>query len=84
MYLDDGAVHRDRLKPDAHYLFALQVFKYPVEHAVLSPTVHTGVDCVPPAETRWQTPPLAAMLSNIQNGIEHLQIWDAHIAPLYR
>ena len=60
------------LELDAHDLFSLQVFKYPVEHAVLGPAVHTSVDGVPPAEPGRQSTPLAAMLSNIKNGIEHL------------
>ena len=64
----------DRFELDAHYLFSLQAFEYPVEHAVLGPAVHAGVDGVPSAKPRRQPPPLATMFSNIEDGNEHLQI----------
>ena len=70
MHLDNGAVHRDRLQFDAHYLFSLQVFEHPVEHPVLRPSVHTGVDRVPLAKPGRQTTPLAPLLGHIQNRIE--------------
>ena len=59
---------------DAHYLFSLQMFEYPGEHSVLGPAVHAGVDGVPFAKPRRQSPPRATMLSNIQDCIEHLEI----------
>ena len=79
MHLDDRAVQGDRLELDSHDLFALQVF----EDAVLGPAIHPGVDGMPFAKPPWQPAPLAAMLGDIQDGIEHLQIREADIAPLH-
>ena len=74
MDLDNGAVQRDGLELDAHDLFALQVFEDPVEHPILGPAIHPRVDGVPPAEPTRQSPPLAPMLGDVQDGVEHLQV----------
>ena len=52
MHLEDSTIHRDDFELNAHYLFALQVFEYPIEHTVLGPAVHAGVDGVPSTESR--------------------------------
>ena len=83
MDLDAGAVERDRLKLDAHDLFALQVFEYPIEDPVLGPAIHAGIDRVPSAEATRQAPPLAAMLGDIQDGVEHLEIRNPYVATLH-
>ncbi len=83
MHFDYRAVHRDRLELDTHYLFSLQMFKYPVEHTILGPAVHACVDRVPSAKSRRESSPLAPMLSNIQDRIEYLQIGNTYIATLY-
>ena len=77
---DDGAVQRHRLEPDAQELFALQVSKDPVEHPILGPAIHPGVDGVPVAEPLRYAPPLAALLGDIQDGIEHLPVRQTDIA----
>ena len=83
MDLDSGTVQRDHLEPNAQELFALQVGKDPVEDAALGPPIHPGVDGVPGAKPGRQTPPLAPVLGDIQDGIEHLQIGEADIAALH-
>ena len=50
MNLDDHAVQRHRLEPDAHNLFLLQVFEDPIQYAVLRTSTHSRVDGVPIAE----------------------------------
>ena len=60
---------------------SLELFEYPVEY---SPAVHPGVDGVPPTETLRQPTPLAAVLCDIQNGVEHLYVRDAYVATLHR
>ena len=82
MDLDDGAIHRHRLELDAHDLLSLQMFEHLVQHPVLRPAVHPGVDGVPIAESRRQSSPFAAMFSDIQDGIEHLPVRNPYIAPL--
>ena len=84
MNLDDGAVHRNRLKLDTHYLLSLQIFEYPVESPILRPPVHPGVDGVPVAESIRQPPPLAALLGDIQDCVERLQVRQTDVAALDR
>ena len=43
MYLDHGAVQRDRLDFESQDLFPLQIFEDPLQNSALGPTVHTGV-----------------------------------------
>ena len=84
MDLDDGAVQRHRLQLDADQLGALQVFEDPVEHPVLGPTIHAGVDRVPVPKAPRQPSPLAPLLGDVQARVEHLQIGHADIATLSR
>ena len=49
--LDDGAVHGHRLDFNTHYLLSLQIFEDSVEHPVLGPPVHPGVNGVPVAKS---------------------------------
>ena len=84
MDLDDGAVHRHRFELDTRDLLALQVFEHLIQHPVLGPAVHPGVDGVPIAKSCRQSSPFAAMLGDIQDGIEHLSVRNAYIAALDR
>ena len=84
MHLHDGGVHFDGLDLDAHDLLALQQFEDLVQHAALGPAIHAGVDGVPGAETLGQSAPLAAMLGDVQQRIEELQIGHPHVAALAR
>ena len=67
-----------------HHPLALQVLEDPREHAVLRPPVHPGVNGVPLAEARRQSAPLAAVLDDIEEGIEHLEVGRGDIAALDR
>ena len=80
--LDDGAVQRYRFEPDAHDLFPLEVFKHPIEHPILRPAVHPCVNGMPVAEAGRQPSPLAALLGDIQDRVEHLQVRQFDIASL--
>ena len=84
MHLDRGRVERERLDLDPHDLLRLQLLEYLIENAVLGPAIHPRVDSVPAAETFRQTAPFAALLSNIQNRVQHLQIAQTHIPTLHR
>ena len=84
MDLDDGAVQRYRFQFDAHDLFPLEVFKHPVEHPILRPAVHPCVNGMPVAEAGRQPSPLAALLGDIQDRVEHLQVRQFDVASLNR
>src|ERR1700746_2058140 len=84
MYLDRGRVERERLDLDPHDLLGLQLLEYLIENAVLGPAIHPGVDRVPAAETLRQTAPFAALLSDIEHRVQHLQVAQAHIPTLHR
>jgi hypothetical protein len=84
MNLDDGGVQRHGLDADAHHLRLLQLLEHPIEHAQLGPAVHARVDGVPVAEALGQAAPLAAVLGNVQDGIEHVEAAHAHVASLRR
>ena len=84
MNLDAGRVQRDGLNADAHDLSSLQLLKHAIEHARLGPAVHARVDRVPVAEPFGQTAPLAAVLGDVQDGVDHLQVTQADVAALHR
>ena len=65
MNLPDGRVHRHGFDFDADQLLALQFLEDGVEHAVLRPAVHAGVNGVPVAEALGQAAPFAALLGDI-------------------
>ena len=74
MHLDDGAVQSNRLDLEANDLFLLKFGEDPIHHAGFGPAIHAHVDGVPVPEPFGQTPPFAALLGYIQNGVEYLQI----------
>ena len=84
MHFDHGAVQTHRFDPDPHDLSMLQLFKNPIQYAILGPAIHPGIDRVPIAEPLGQTAPLAAMLGHVQDRIEHEQIRMADVATLFR
>jgi len=84
MHLDCGTVQADGFDLDADDLSMLQLRKYPIQHPVLRPPIHSGVDGVPVAQSPGQTAPFAALLGNEQDGVQHPQIGQAHIAALSR
>ena len=84
MHFDRSAVQGNRLEFDGDNLFLLQAGKDPVEHPRLAPAVHSRINSVSIPQGFLQSPPFAAMFSHIQNGVEHLQIVQAHIATLAR
>ena len=84
MHLHARAVQRHRFDfdLDLHDLSALQLLEGPIQHARLRPSVHARVDRVPVAKTLGQAAPLAAKLSDLQDGVEHLQIRQTDVAAL--
>jgi len=84
MHFDRGRVQSHRFDPDANDLIVLQLREHPIQYPVLRPAIHAGVDRVPIAEPLGQAAPFAALLGNIQDRIQELQIGQAHVATLYR
>lgn len=84
MHLDDGRVQLDGFDLEAHDLLPLQALEDALQHAALGPAVHARIDGVPVAETLGQSAPLAALLSHVQQCVEHLQVGETNIAPLPR
>ena len=72
MHLDDGGIHFDGFDRDAHDLLALQLLEDLIEHAVLGPAIHAGINGVPRAETIGQTAPFASLLGHEEQGVEKL------------
>ena len=84
MNLHEGAGHRNRLQLDPPELFLLEVGEHPVKDTGLRPAIHPGVDGRPPPEPGRSSSPLAPMLGDVQDGIEHVPVRDAHVAWLHR
>jgi hypothetical protein len=84
MHLHRSTVQSHRFDLDADDLSVLQLCEYPIEHTALRPAIHAGVDRVPVAKPLGQTAPFAALLGYVQNGVQHPQIGQAHVAALGR
>jgi hypothetical protein len=84
MHFDDGGVQLDGGDLDAPDLLALQLLKDAIQHAVLGPAVHAGVNGVPVAEPLGKPPPLAPLLGHIQDRVQHREVRQAHVAALTR
>lgn len=84
MNLHHGAIQRDRLDPYANDLCTLQFREHAIQYATSGPAVHPSVDRMPSAKTLRESAPLAAMLGDIKNRIEHLLVRQADVASLSR
>ena len=84
MNLDHRTIQRDRFDFDANDLRALPFLEYTIKHTLLGPAIHPRIDRVPITETLWQAAPLAAMLGNVKDRVQHLQVRHANVAALLR
>src|SRR3974390_1066116 len=82
MHFDRGGVQLDRLDADAHHLLSLEQFENLIQHALLGPAIHAGINGMPGTETLRQSAPLAAVLSDIEQRVEELQIGDPYVTAL--
>ena len=82
MDFDRRAIQRNSLHSESQDLLSLQTGKHPIQDAGLAPAVHPGVNGVPVAEVLGQPAPFAALLGHKENGVEHLQVGQTHIASL--
>lgn len=84
MEFDAGTVQRNSFNTDTDDLLMLKLSKHTAQDTTLCPAIHASVDSMPVAEALGQSSPLAAMLGNIKNGIENLQVRMADVATLTR
>ena len=82
--LHAGTGQRPCLQLDSDERFLLEVCEHPTEDPGLRPVIHLSVDGMPPPEPSRDSPPLAPLLGNLQDDIEHGQIRDAHLPRLHR
>ena len=82
MDLDDGAVQRHGLNLHADDLSLLQLGKDAIQHAALRPPVHARIDRVPVPELLGEATPFAALLGNVQDRVQDLQIVERDVAAL--
>jgi len=84
MHLDRGAVQRHRFNSNPYDLSMLQALEHPIKHARLRPAAHASIDGMLAPKALGQRAPLAALLGDVQDGVEHLKIGQTDIAALHR
>ena len=84
MDLDDDTVQSDGFDLHADDLRVLQLCKDAIQHPALRPTSHASIEGVPVAEPLGQPAPCAPLLGDVQDGVEHVQIVERHVATLRR
>ena len=82
MYLDRCAVQRHSRNLDAGDLSMLQSLKDPIQDSRLRPVAHAGINAMPSAGALQQDTPLAALVGDLQFGIQDLQIRVADVTTL--
>ena len=82
MDFDAGAVQAHCLDLDAHDLVSLEPLEHAVEHPLLGPAAHARVDRVPVAEAFRQAAPIAAVLDDVEDGVDHLEVGDLDVSAL--
>ena len=84
MDLDEGAVQGYGFDLHAEDLRVWQLGKYTIQHPALRPPIHASLDGVPVAEPLGQATPCAPLLGDVQDGVEHVQIVERHVAAWRR
>jgi hypothetical protein len=84
MDFNDSAVKRKHLNGNANELLLLKTRKDAIKHSVLAPAVHTGVNAVPNTKMFRQSSPFTAMLRNMKDRIQRLEVVKMHISSLTR
>jgi len=82
MNFDARAVEAKAVDGHADHVVFLKRIKQPIQDARICPTAHPGVNRVPLAEPLRQGPPLAAILGNKEDGIDHRQVRNPNIPTL--
>jgi hypothetical protein len=77
---DDGAVQGYGFDLHAEDLRIWPLGKDAIQHPALRPPIHARIDRVPVAEPLGQPAPCAPLLGDVQDGGEHVQIVERHVA----
>ena len=84
MDFDYCAIQRYVIHFQLYQFVLLEGEENPIQDAIFGPTIGPRINAVPIAEFYRQTSPLTAVLSDIQNRVEHFQIRENNVTPLYR
>jgi len=84
MDLDEGTVQRHGLDLHTDDLSLLQLGKDAIQYAALRPAVHARIDRVPVPELFGEATPFAALLGDVQDRVQDLQIVERDVAALGR
>ena len=82
MDLDEGPVQRDGFELHADDLSPVQLGEDAIQHAALRPPVHARIERVPVPKPLGEAAPFAALLGDVQDRIEDVQIVERHVAAL--
>jgi len=77
---DDRTIQRHGLDLHTNDLCLLQLGKDTIQHAALRPPVHACIDRVPVPKLLGEATPFAALLSNVQDRVQDLQIVERDVA----
>ena len=81
---DDGTVQGDGFELHAEDLRVWQLGKDAIQHPARRPPIPARIEGVPVAEPRGQPAPLAPLLGDVHDGVEHVQSVERHIAARCR
>ena len=82
MHFDRGAIQAHGFDVNGQDLFRLEAGENPIQDPGLAPAIHPRVDGMPITKMRRQTAPFTAILHDIQQRVEQLQIGDVDVAAL--
>ena len=74
MHFDGGTVQANGFDLDTDDLIVLQLREHSIQYTALRPAIHARIDRVPVAKPLGQPPPFAALLGDVQDGVQHAQI----------
>ena len=84
MNLHDRTVETDGFDANPNELLLLQFLEQSIQDARLGPAIHAGIDRVPIAKAFRQASPFAAVLGDVEDRVDDLQVGDADVASLHR
>jgi hypothetical protein len=84
MDFDKSTVQRDGFELHADDLSLVQLGKDAIQHPALRPPIHARIDRVPVPEPLGEATPFAALLGDVQDRVEYLQIGERDVAALRR
>ena len=84
MHLDAGAVEAEAVRVPAGRMQFLKRGEQPIKHAAARPAAEPGVDRMPFSEALRQGAPLAAVLQDVQDRVDEVDVRNPHVPALNR